>query len=61
MRSLMTKTGAILLFTLLLGLTVSAQDDTQFTLFPWATPYYNAGGIGEQNNTLCFTALYNNK
>lgn len=38
-----------------------AQDDAQFTLFPWATSYYNAGGIGEQSNTLCFTALYNKK
>lgn len=38
-----------------------AQDDAQFTFFPWVTSYYNAGGIGEQHNTLCFTADYNNK
>ena len=38
-----------------------AQDDAQFTFFPWVTSYYNAGGIGEQNNTLCFTADYSNK
>ena len=39
----------------------NAQDDAQFTLFPWATSYYNAGGIGEQSNTLCFTLMYDNK
>lgn len=38
-----------------------AQDDVQFTFFPWVTSYYNAGGIGEQSNTLCFTADYSNK
>lgn len=43
------------------GITCNAQDDAQFTFFPWATSYYNAGGIGEQNNTLCFTAIYQNK
>jgi type IX secretion system PorP/SprF family membrane protein len=35
-----------------------AQDDTQFTLFPWAASYYNAGAIGEQHNTLCFTGIF---
>src|SRR5574344_411240 len=35
-----------------------AQQDAQFTLFQWATPYYNAGAIGEQSNTLCFTGLF---
>ncbi len=51
----------LLLFTGMFGAVGYAQDDAQFTLFPWATSYYNAGGIGEQNNTLCFTAIYNNK
>ncbi len=35
-----------------------AQQDAQFSLFQWTTPYYNAGAIGEQSNTLCFTALF---
>ena len=35
-----------------------AQQDAQFTLFQWATPYYNAGAIGEQSNTLCFTGIF---
>ena len=53
---------AIILFmALITGGVCYAQDDVQFTLFPWATSYYNAGGIGEQNNTLCFTGIYNNK
>ncbi len=51
----------ILVLVLMLSGFVRAQDDAQFTLFPWATSYYNAGGIGEQSNTLCFTAIYNNK
>lgn len=51
----------MLMFTLVMGGVCYAQDDVQFTLFPWATSYYNAGGIGEQNNTLCFTGIYNNK
>lgn len=51
----------ILLLTVVCGATSYAQDDVQFTLFPWATSYYNAGGIGEQNNTLCFTGIYQNK
>ncbi len=37
---------------------VFAQQDAQFTLFQWATPYYNAGAIGEQSNTLCFTGIF---
>lgn len=55
------KIGVLLFMTAILGFAGYAQDDAQFTLFPWATSYYNAGGIGEQNNTLCFTAIYNNK
>lgn len=55
------KVGVLLLLTLVLGVAGYAQDDVQFTLFPWATSYYNAGGIGEQSNTLCFTAIYGNK
>ena len=35
-----------------------AQTDAQFTLFPWASLYYNPGAAGEQNNTLCFTAFF---
>lgn len=53
--------GVLLLLTVVLGTIGRAQDDAQFTLFPWATSYYNAGGIGEQSNTLCFTAIYDNK
>lgn len=57
-----TKKLVVFLFlTGMLGMVGYAQDDAQFTLFPWATSYYNAGGIGEQSNTLCFTAIYNNK
>lgn len=40
------------------AMSVSAQQDAQFTLFQWATPYYNAGAIGEQSNTLCFTGIF---
>ena len=49
-----------ILSVLLLVLTVAgyAQQDAQFTLFQWATPYYNAGAIGEQSNTLCFTGIF---
>lgn len=57
----MKKTLVLLLCFCTFGMVAFAQDDAQFTLFPWATSYYNAGGIGEQNNTLCFTAIYNNK
>lgn len=55
------KVSILLLLTVVFGVTSYAQDDVQFTLFPWATSYYNAGGIGEQSNTLCFTAIYGNK
>ncbi len=61
MRIFTIRVGLIVLATMLLTVKSYAQDDTQFTLFPWATSYYNAGGIGEQSNTLCFTAIYNNK
>ena len=49
-----------ILSVLLLVLTVAgyAQQDAQFTLFQWATPDYNAGAIGEQSNTLCFTGIF---
>ena len=40
------------------AMNVFAQQDAQFTLFQWATPYYNAGAIGEQSNTLCFTGIF---
>ena len=55
------KVGLIVLLTMLATMSGFAQDDAQFTFFPWVTSYYNAGGIGEQHNTLCFTADYNNK
>lgn len=55
------KTGVIIILAMLSSMAGFAQDDAQFTFFPWVTSYYNAGGIGEQNNTLCFTADYNNK
>lgn len=57
----MKKVGLLLLLTAFFGVAGYAQDDVQFTLFPWTTSYYNAGGIGEQNNTLCFTAVYGQK
>ena len=55
------KIGFFMLIAMLFCMTSRAQDDAQFTLFPWATSYYNAGGIGEQSNTLCFTGIYHNK
>lgn len=55
------KIGVFMLVAMAFHVSGLAQDDAQFTLFPWATSYYNAGGIGEQNNTLCFTFLYDNK
>ncbi len=61
MRIRVQKIGVLMFFALALCFKGYAQDDAQFTLFPWATSYYNAGGIGEQSNTLCFTALYDNK
>ena len=47
---------SVVLFVFTAG--VFAQQDAQFTLFQWATPYYNAGAIGEQSNTLCFTGIF---
>ncbi len=61
MRIRIEKVGLLVLVMMLFSVSSYAQDDAQFTLFPWATSYYNAGGIGEQSNTLCFTALYNKK
>ncbi len=55
------KIGVVFLMAMLISGFSFAQDDAQFTFFPWVTSYYNAGGIGEQSNTLCFTADYNNK
>ncbi|MEG1555577.1 MAG: hypothetical protein RR356_02490, partial [Bacteroidales bacterium] len=54
----MKKIVTILLLTVAGSMGVFAQDDAQFTLFPWAASYYNAGAIGEQSNTLCFTGIY---
>lgn len=60
-RSRIIRCAILLVVVLSAGKVSYAQDDAQFTLFPWASSYYNAGAIGEQSNTLCFTALYNNK
>lgn len=54
----MRKVFAVLLLFTFSFLSVSAQEDAQFTLFPWAQLYYNPGSAGEQHNTLCFTALF---
>lgn len=54
----MKKICAFLLLLVACSASVFAQDDAQFTLFPWATMYYNPGAMGEQSNTLCFTAFY---
>jgi len=61
MRKHIQKVGLLVLVAMSAMMAGFAQDDAQFTFFPWVTSYYNAGGIGEQNNTLCFTADYNNK
>lgn len=46
------------IFLTVFSVSTFAQQDAQFLLFPWATPYYNAGAIGEQSNTLCFTGIF---
>ena len=61
MRKKIQKVGLLVLLAMSAMMSGFAQDDAQFTFFPWVTSYYNAGGIGEQHNTLCFTADYNNK
>ena len=61
MRKHIQKVGLLMLVAMAGIMSVFAQDDAQFTFFPWVTSYYNAGGIGEQHNTLCFTADYSNK
>ncbi|MBO6080970.1 MAG: PorP/SprF family type IX secretion system membrane protein [Bacteroidales bacterium] len=55
------KVGLLVFLAMSAMMSGFAQDDAQFTFFPWVTSYYNAGGIGEQSNTLCFTADYSNK
>ncbi|MBQ9436414.1 MAG: PorP/SprF family type IX secretion system membrane protein [Bacteroidales bacterium] len=54
----MKKLVTILIISIISCVEVFAQQDPQFTLFPWASIYYNAGTIGDQKNTLCFTALF---
>jgi type IX secretion system PorP/SprF family membrane protein len=54
----MKKNITIFLIMLMGWLGVRAQQDAQFTLFPWALIYYNVGATGEQNNTLCFTGIF---
>jgi type IX secretion system PorP/SprF family membrane protein len=61
MRKDIQKVGLLVLLAITCTMSGFAQDDAQFTFFPWVTSYYNAGGIGEQSNTLCFTADYSNK
>lgn len=61
MRKHIQKVGLLMLLAMAAMMSGFAQDDVQFTFFPWVTSYYNAGGIGEQSNTLCFTADYSNK
>ena len=61
MRKEIQKVGLLVLLAMSALMSGFAQDDAQFTFFPWVTSYYNAGGIGEQHNTLCFTADYSNK
>ena len=61
MRKKIQKVGLLVILAMSAMMSGFAQDDAQFTFFPWVTSYYNAGGIGEQHNTLCFTADYNNK
>ena len=43
------------------SVTLFAQLDAQYTLFPWASLYYNPGTAGDQNNMLCFTGIFTNK
>ena len=57
----MTKKIIILICIALTSVTLKAQQDGQFTLFPWASLYYNPGAAGEQNNTLCFTGIFANQ
>ncbi len=61
MRKHIQKVGLLVFLAMSAMMSGFAQDDAQFTFFPWVTSYYNAGGIGEQSNTLCFTADYNKK
>ena len=50
-----------LVFFVLVSMALKAQLDAQFTLFPWASSYYNPGAVGMQNNTLCFTGIFANQ
>ncbi|MCQ2285505.1 MAG: PorP/SprF family type IX secretion system membrane protein [Bacteroidales bacterium] len=54
----MKKSVIIFLVSVMSSIAVFAQQDAQFTLFPWAMPYYNVGALGEQSNTLCFTGFF---
>jgi len=58
----MRKKVIFLVCFIVASVTLSAQEmDPEFTLFPWASMFYNPGAVGEQNNTLCFTGLFSNK
>ena len=54
----MRKSITILFFVLFGFFSANAQQDAQFTLFPWAHYYFNPGSAGEQHRTLCFTGLF---
>jgi type IX secretion system PorP/SprF family membrane protein len=56
----MKKRIIILICFALSFITLNAQQDGQFALFPWSSLYYNPGTAGEQNNTLCFTGIFAN-
>jgi len=57
----MEKKIIILICFVVSSITLKAQLDGQTALFPWASPYYNPGAVGMQNNTLCFTFLFFNQ
>lgn len=57
----MEKKIIILICFALTSITLRAQLDGQTALFPWASPYYNPGAVGMQNNTLCFTFMFLNQ
>ena len=54
----MRRSVTILLLVFASCFCANAQQDAQFTLFPWANYYFNPGSAGEQHNTLCFTGLF---
>lgn len=57
----MKKSIIFLACIVLAGSNLFAQKEGEITLFPWASLNYNPGAAGEQNNTLCFTAFFQQK